>query len=152
MAIATEAVVLAADCVLAWQGSTSRLGSEHRAFAIIGSGIIWVWVLGWGYLPPQLGLGPGSGFEYALASRGLTDAVTAVAIGDAVLGGLIAKRLHFASAPFPGPPEPITGDRVMLVGRTVPSVIWVRHYLGVKLWQITGCSHMFPIPILQSGS
>ena len=95
-----------------------------------------------------MGLGPGSGFEYALASRGLTDAVTAVAIGDAVLGGLIAKRLHFASAPFPGPPEPITGDRVILVGRTVPSVIWVRHYLGVKLWQITGVLAHVPHPNL----
>ena len=107
----------------------------HWAFGIIWVRRYWVRGSGWGYLPPQLGLGlwlgSGPGFEYALASRGLTDAVTAVAIGDAVLGGLIAKRLHFASAPFPGPPEPITGDRVILVGRTVPFVI-------VKLWQITG--------------
>ena len=108
---------------------------------LFGCGIIWVRGLGWGYLPPQLGLGPGSGFEYALASRGLTDAVTAVAISDAVLGGLIAKRLHFASAPFPGPPEPITGDRVILVGRTVPFVI-------VKLWQITGVIAHDPHPRL----
>ena len=131
VAITTEAVVFAADCVLVWQGSTSRLASEHGAL-----GIIRVRGLGWGYLPPQLGLGlglgSGSGFEYALASRGLTDAVTAVAIGDAVLGGLIAKRLHFASAlPLPAVPEPMTGDRVILVGRSVRLVIIV------KLWQIT---------------
>ena len=49
VAIATEAVVLAADCVLAWQGSTSRLASEHGAVgichylgpALFGSGV-WV--------------------------------------------------------------------------------------------------------------
>ena len=109
---------------------------------LFGCGIIWVRGLGWGYLPPQLGLGPGSGFEYALASRGLTDAVTAVAIGDAVLGGLIAKRLHFALAlPSPAVPEPMTGDRVILVGRTVPFVI-------VKLWQITGVIAHGPHPRL----
>ena len=117
----------------------------NRSLAIIWVRHHWVRDLGWDYLPPQLGLGlglgSGSGFEYALASRGLTDAVTAVAIGDAVLGGLIAKRLHFASAPFPGPPEPITGDRVILVGRTVPFVI-------VKLWQITGVIAHGPHPRL----
>ena len=137
MAIATEAVVLAADCVLAWQGSASRL-AEHGELVLpsFGSGIVWVRDLGWGYLPPQLGLGlglgSGPGFEYALASRGLTDAVTAVAIGDAVLSGLIAKRLHFSLAlPSPVVIEPLTGDRVILVGRTVRLVIIV------KLWQIT---------------
>ena len=74
----------------------------NRSLAIIWVRHHWVRDLGWDYLPPQLGLGLGLGsgprFEYALASRGLTDAVTAVAIGDAVLSGLIAKRLHFASA------------------------------------------------------
>ena len=61
MAIATEAVVLAADCVLAWQGSTSRLGSEHRAFALI-------WVrhylgpgFGLGLSTPSVGVGTGIG-------------------------------------------------------------------------------------------
>ena len=131
MAIATETVVFAADCVLAWQGSISRSASEHGTL-----GILRVRGLGWGYLPPQLGLGlglrSGSGFECALASRGLTDSVTAVAIGDAVLSGLIAKRLHFALAlPSPVVIEPLTGDRVILVGRTVRLVIIV------KLWQIT---------------
>ena len=69
VAIATETVVFAADCVLAWQGSTSRLASEHGALgichylgpALFGSGV-WVGAI----LPPQLGLGlglgPGSGF------------------------------------------------------------------------------------------
>ena len=89
--------------------------------------------------PVGLGLGSGPGFEYTLASRGLTDAVTAVAIGDAVLSGLIAKRLHFSLAlPSPVVIEPLTGDRVILVGRTVRFGQVVRLVIIVKLWRITG--------------
>ena len=64
------------------------------------------------------------GFEYALASRGLTGAVAAVTVLGTRRGRLVAKRLHLASALPPfltrGRPEPLTGGRVKLVGRPVP--------------------------------
>ena len=64
------------------------------------------------------------GFEYALASRGLTGAVAAVTVLGTRRGRLVAKRLHLASALPPflsrGRLEPLTGGCVKLVGRPVP--------------------------------
>ena len=63
VAIATETVVFAADCVLAWQGSTSRLASEHGELvtchylgpASLGPGF------GLGLSTPSVGAGIGAG-------------------------------------------------------------------------------------------
>ena len=57
------------------------------------------WALGTGV---RVGAGAGVrvrvGFEYALASRGLTGAVAAVTVLGTRRGRLVAKRLHLASA------------------------------------------------------